>query len=121
MTSFPALTGREVVKLLRRAGFQVIRVKGSHHFLRHQDGRTTVVPVHSGETLGPGQPTGKTNPLVGFHTRGYEGSSGGRPATHGLPVAPRSEWEGATLLETHDIGGQRSPRDQSKRRWPHVT
>lgn len=30
------------------------RIKGSHHFLRHPDGRTTVVPVHSGETLGPG-------------------------------------------------------------------
>jgi predicted RNA binding protein YcfA (HicA-like mRNA interferase family) len=32
----------------------VIRVKGSHHFLRHQDGRATVVPVHAGETIGPG-------------------------------------------------------------------
>jgi predicted RNA binding protein YcfA (HicA-like mRNA interferase family) len=29
-------------------------VKGSHHFLRYPDGRTTVVPVHSGESLGPG-------------------------------------------------------------------
>jgi predicted RNA binding protein YcfA (HicA-like mRNA interferase family) len=29
-------------------------VKGSHHFLRHADGRTTVVPVHAGETIGPG-------------------------------------------------------------------
>jgi predicted RNA binding protein YcfA (HicA-like mRNA interferase family) len=40
--------------VLKKAGFQVMRVKGSHHFLRHQDGRTTVVPVHSGETIGPG-------------------------------------------------------------------
>jgi predicted RNA binding protein YcfA (HicA-like mRNA interferase family) len=32
----------------------VVRIKGSHHFLQHPDGRTTVVPVHSGETLGPG-------------------------------------------------------------------
>jgi predicted RNA binding protein YcfA (HicA-like mRNA interferase family) len=39
---------------LRKAGFDVARVKGSHHFLRHADGRGTVVPVHSGETLGPG-------------------------------------------------------------------
>lgn len=54
MTTFPSLTGREVVKVLRRAGFRAIRVKGSHHFLRHKDGRTTVVPVHSGETIGPG-------------------------------------------------------------------
>lgn len=35
-------------------GFEVIRTKGSHHFLQHTDGRCTVVPVHSGETLGRG-------------------------------------------------------------------
>jgi predicted RNA binding protein YcfA (HicA-like mRNA interferase family) len=29
-------------------------VKLSHHFLRHPDGRTTVVPVHAAESLGPG-------------------------------------------------------------------
>ena len=36
---------------LRKAGFEVAR---SHHFLRHPDGRGTVVPVHAGETIGPG-------------------------------------------------------------------
>lgn len=30
------------------------RIKGSHHFLRHPDGRGTVLPVHAGETIGPG-------------------------------------------------------------------
>jgi predicted RNA binding protein YcfA (HicA-like mRNA interferase family) len=37
-----------------KLGFNVARTKGSHYFVRHQDGRTTVVPVHSGETIGPG-------------------------------------------------------------------
>jgi predicted RNA binding protein YcfA (HicA-like mRNA interferase family) len=50
----PRLTGKELVSALARLGFQVVRVRGSHHFLRHLDGRQTVVPVHSGETLGPG-------------------------------------------------------------------
>lgn len=54
MTVLPSITGKDLVGVLKKAGFQVIRVKGSHHFLRHEDGRTTVVPVHSGETLGPG-------------------------------------------------------------------
>ena len=54
MTRLPRITGREVVAALRKAGFDVARVKGSHHFLRHADGRGTVVPVHSGETIGPG-------------------------------------------------------------------
>ena len=43
-----------MVRVLRRAGFEVIRMRGSHHFLQHPDGRTTVVPVHSGEEIGPG-------------------------------------------------------------------
>ncbi len=54
MAKLPRLRGREVIRALRRAGFAVLRVKGSHHFLRHPDGRATVVPVHVGETIGPG-------------------------------------------------------------------
>ena len=54
MTPFPSLTGKELIAALKKAGFEVLRVKGSHHFLRHADGRSTVVPVHSGETIGPG-------------------------------------------------------------------
>lgn len=50
----PALTGRELVRALGKAGFEVVRVEGSHHVLKHEDGRTTVVPVHRSETLGPG-------------------------------------------------------------------
>ena len=54
MTRLPRITGREVIAALRKAGFEIARIKGSHHFLRHTDGRGTVVPVHSGETIGPG-------------------------------------------------------------------
>ena len=54
MTTFPSVTGKELISALVKAGFSVLRVKGSHHFLRHTDGRTTVVPVHAGETIGPG-------------------------------------------------------------------
>ncbi len=54
MTKLPRLTGKELIAVLAKAGFQVLRIKGSHHFLRHADGRSTVVPVHSGESIGPG-------------------------------------------------------------------
>lgn len=50
----PVLTGAEVVQALERGGFEVVRVRGSHHFLRHPDGPTTLVAVHAGETIGPG-------------------------------------------------------------------
>jgi predicted RNA binding protein YcfA (HicA-like mRNA interferase family) len=54
VTSYPAVKGKDLLAALRRAGFSVIRTKGSHHLLRHVDGRSTVVPVHAGETIGVG-------------------------------------------------------------------
>lgn len=54
MSRAPRLTGPELISALTKIGFRVLRVKGSHHFLRHEDGRGTVVPVHSGEIIGPG-------------------------------------------------------------------
>ena len=54
MNNFPAVTGKDLIKALKKIGFEVVRVKGSHKFLQHADGRCTVVPVHSGETIGRG-------------------------------------------------------------------
>ena len=54
MTSLPSLTGKELLLALKKAGFALLRVKGSHHFLHHDDGRSTVVPVRAGEVIGPG-------------------------------------------------------------------
>ena len=54
MTRLPRLRAKEIVRALEKAGFQVVRTRGSHVFLKHADGRTTTVPVHSRETIGPG-------------------------------------------------------------------
>jgi len=54
MTRLPRLKGKELVRLLEKLGFEVLRTRGSHFFLRHADGRVTTVPVHAGETIGPG-------------------------------------------------------------------
>ena len=54
MSRHPSISGKELVTALRRAGFALVRVRGSHHRLEHADGRKTVVPVHAGETIGPG-------------------------------------------------------------------
>jgi len=43
-----------VVSILKKAGFEIERQRGSHVFLRHSDGRATVVPIHQGETIGIG-------------------------------------------------------------------
>ncbi len=54
MSMFPSVTGGQLIRALRKLGFEEIRIKGSHHFLQHPDGRGTVVPVHRGETIGRG-------------------------------------------------------------------
>jgi len=54
MAKMARLTGQKVIAALKKAGFEVLRVKGSHHFLGQSDGRRTVVPVHRGEIIGPG-------------------------------------------------------------------
>jgi len=54
MSTFPSITGSQLIKAIQRFGFDIVRTRGSHHFLRHPDGRSTVIPVHRGETIGRG-------------------------------------------------------------------
>ena len=48
------LPSKKVIQILERLGFEKIRQRGSHAFLRHPDGRTTIVPIHKGEEIGRG-------------------------------------------------------------------
>jgi predicted RNA binding protein YcfA (HicA-like mRNA interferase family) len=54
MAKTPKLNGKEIIKVLDKLGFNVVRIRGSHHILKHRDGRMTVVPVHSNEIIGMG-------------------------------------------------------------------
>lgn len=46
--------GKTFVKLLEKMGFAVIRINGSHHRLKHSDGRITTIPVHKNDDLPKG-------------------------------------------------------------------
>jgi predicted RNA binding protein YcfA (HicA-like mRNA interferase family) len=50
----PIISGKSLIKALRRAGFEIVRQRGSHVRLRHPDGRVTTVPVHKGQDIGRG-------------------------------------------------------------------
>ena len=50
----PVVTGASVVKALQAAGFVLTSTRGSHHRLKHPDGRATTVPVHSGKDVPKG-------------------------------------------------------------------
>ena len=51
MSKLPILTGLELIKILEGIGFKTVRKKGSHVFLKHQDNRTTIVPIHKGKDV----------------------------------------------------------------------
>jgi predicted RNA binding protein YcfA (HicA-like mRNA interferase family) len=48
------VSGKEFCKIVERAGFVLVRQKGSHRTYRHPDGRVTRIPVHDNELLGKG-------------------------------------------------------------------
>ena len=55
MVETPRISGKELIKILKKKlNFEVIRIKGSHHFLRNSKNQATVIPVHGNETLGIG-------------------------------------------------------------------
>ena len=54
MTKLPPLTGEQIIKALNKAGFQVVKQKGSHKYFKNSDNRATVVPVHKGEIVSSG-------------------------------------------------------------------
>lgn len=54
MPPLPAVSGARVVHALERHGFKVARVAGSHHIMRHPDGRGTTVPVHGNRDVAKG-------------------------------------------------------------------
>ena len=54
MPKLPLLTAQELVKVLKKLGFEFKRQEGSHMFFEHPDGRTTVIPNHPSEEIDRG-------------------------------------------------------------------
>ena len=50
----PAFSGREIIRVLERHGFMLVRQSGSHAIYYHTDGRRTTVPIHGKRSLGRG-------------------------------------------------------------------
>ena len=54
MSKLPLITANQLLKILNKIGFEPMRQTGSHIFLRHKDGRTTVIPNHPGDKIDRG-------------------------------------------------------------------
>ncbi len=49
----PVLTVRDMSRVLNKMDFKLIRI-GKHMIFEHPDGRTTSIPNHPSEEIGPG-------------------------------------------------------------------
>jgi len=54
MPHLPVISGKAFLKLLQTLGFVVVHINGSHHRLKHLDGRVTTIPVHKNQDLPKG-------------------------------------------------------------------
>ncbi len=54
MSHLAPISPRKLISFLEKEGFVCIRVRGSHHFYLHPDGRTTTLPVHGSRDIGIG-------------------------------------------------------------------
>ena len=54
MVKIPVVTGYELISALKKAGFEIVRQRGSHIRMRHTDGRVVTIPVHTGKSVGRG-------------------------------------------------------------------
>jgi len=49
----PRVSGKDVVRALRRSGFTLTHIEGSHHYLVSPAGKLVTVPVHGKKILKP--------------------------------------------------------------------
>ncbi|MBW6535415.1 MAG: type II toxin-antitoxin system HicA family toxin [Mariniphaga sp.] len=54
MPQLPIISGKDFIKFLLSVGFSIVRINGSHHRLKHPDGRVTTIPVHTNQDLPKG-------------------------------------------------------------------
>lgn len=52
MTRLPRASGKEIIRVLRRLDYTLVRVEGSHHYLKKLgSGEGVCVPVHGNRAL----------------------------------------------------------------------
>jgi predicted RNA binding protein YcfA (HicA-like mRNA interferase family) len=51
MPELPVISGKDMVGMLERDGFELVRVRGSHCRMKHIDGRVTTIPIHKNNDL----------------------------------------------------------------------
>jgi len=51
MSKYPSIRQKDLLKFIKKLGFEEIRTRGSHVRLKSADGKVVTVPVHSGKDV----------------------------------------------------------------------
>ncbi len=51
---YPRLNAKQLIQILEKKGFKLVRQSGSHAIYRHQNGLRTTIPIHGKKELGIG-------------------------------------------------------------------
>lgn len=55
MPKLPVISGKKLLKILKKNGFYEVRQKGSHAFVADKNNEiSTIIPLHGNEDLGKG-------------------------------------------------------------------
>ena len=54
MPSLPVLSARQLIRVLEKVGFRIVRQRGSHIRMKHVNGRVVAVASHAGQDIGRG-------------------------------------------------------------------
>jgi len=54
LATYPTPSGKQVVNALRKLGFTVVRIHGSHHMMKKAGSPLIPVPVHRNEPIATG-------------------------------------------------------------------
>ena len=53
MPRLPRLTAKQIISILEKRGFKLVRQSGSHKIYRNSKGKRTTVPFHDNKILHP--------------------------------------------------------------------
>jgi len=53
MPRLPRVTAKQVIAILEKRGFKLVRQSGSHKIFRNSEGKRTTVPFHDSKILHP--------------------------------------------------------------------
>jgi len=54
MTKLNSIPSHKLLRIVKKLGFELVHVKGSHFVFKNKKGKRITIPVHKGKSIGKG-------------------------------------------------------------------